>query len=78
MLRVKSKRNGEVKVKCAMQNEWIDGLATNHSPTPLLEQKRMRVLDVEKIESSSKMYLKDVSWWKSIKDAYKPKVPIIV
>jgi hypothetical protein len=31
----------------------------------------MRVLDAEEMESSSKINLKDVSWWKSIKDAYR-------
>jgi hypothetical protein len=29
----------------------------------------MRVLDFEEMESSSKIDLKDVSWWISIKDA---------
>jgi hypothetical protein len=36
----------------------------------------MQALDVEKIESSLKINLKDVSWWKSIKDAYKHGVSI--
>jgi hypothetical protein len=54
-----------------MRNEWIDGLASNHSPAPFLERKRMWVLDVEEIESSFKIDLKDVSWWKSIKNACK-------
>jgi len=31
----------------------------------------MQALDVEEMESSSKIDLKDVSWWKSIKDAYR-------
>jgi len=30
-----------MKVKCAMQNEQIDSLSTNHSPTPLPEQEQM-------------------------------------
>jgi hypothetical protein len=37
----------------------------------------MWVLDVEEMESSSKIDLKDVSWWMSIKDACKPQIPII-
>jgi hypothetical protein len=32
-----------------MQNERIDGLATNHSHAPLLKQKRMRALDAEEM-----------------------------
>jgi hypothetical protein len=32
----------------------------------------------EEMESSSKIDLKDVSWWKSIKDACRHRVPIIV
>jgi hypothetical protein len=31
----------------------------------------MWVLDAKEMESSSKINLKDVSWWKSIKDACK-------
>jgi hypothetical protein len=38
----------------------------------------MQVLFVEEMESSSNIDLKDVSWWMSIKDAYRPKVPITV
>jgi hypothetical protein len=45
-----------------MRNEWIDGLTTNHSLAPLPEQKQMRALNVEKMESSSNIELKDVSW----------------
>jgi hypothetical protein len=37
----------------------------------------MRALDVEEMESSSKINLKDVLWWKSIKNAYRPRVLII-
>jgi len=33
-------------------------------------------LDAEEMESSSKIDLRDVSWWKSIEDAYKLKVLI--
>jgi hypothetical protein len=33
----------------------------------------MQALDAEETESSSKIDLRDVLWWKSIKDAYKPK-----
>jgi len=36
----------------------------------------MWALDAKEMESSSKMYLRDVSWWKSIKDACRPKVLI--
>jgi hypothetical protein len=76
-IKPKRKHNVEVKVKCVMWNEHIDGLTTNHNPTPLLEQEWMRALDVGKTESSSKIYLKDVSWWMSIKDAYRLGVSII-
>jgi hypothetical protein len=54
-----------------MQNKRIDGLTTNHSPTPLPKQERMQALDVKEMESSSKINLRDVLWWMSIKDAYK-------
>jgi hypothetical protein len=37
----------------------------------------MWVLDVKEMESPSKIDLKDVSWWMSIKDACKIGVPII-
>jgi hypothetical protein len=30
-----------------MQNEWIDGLTTNHSHAPLLEQEQMQVLNAK-------------------------------
>jgi hypothetical protein len=43
-----------------MQNKWINGLTINHRPAPLLEQEQMWVLDVEKMESSFKIDLKDV------------------
>jgi hypothetical protein len=43
-----------------MQNEQINDLAINHNHAPLLEQDRMRALDAEKMESSSKIDLKDV------------------
>ncbi len=49
-----------------MQNEWIDGLTINHNPAPLPEQEWMRVLGVKEMESSSKIDLKDVSWFMSI------------
>ncbi len=48
-----------------------DGLTINHNPTPLPKQKQMWVLDVKEMESSSKIDLKDVSWWMSVKDVYK-------
>jgi hypothetical protein len=50
-----------MKIKCVMQNEYINGLAINHNPIPLPKQKRMQVLDAKKIESSFKIDLKDVS-----------------
>jgi hypothetical protein len=50
----------KVKVKCVMWNKQIDGLAINHSPTPLLEKKRIRVVNAKEMESSSKINLKDV------------------
>jgi hypothetical protein len=56
-----------------MRNERIDDLATNHSFAPLLKQKQMWALDVKEMESLSKIDLKDVSWWMSIKDACKLK-----
>jgi hypothetical protein len=37
----------------------------------------MQVLDVEEMESSSKIDLRDVSWWMSIKDVYRLGVPVI-
>jgi hypothetical protein len=60
-----------VKVKCVMRNEWIYGLTTNHSFAPLPEQERMWALDVEEMKSPSKIDLKDVLWWMSIKDVYR-------
>jgi hypothetical protein len=36
----------------------------------------MQVLDAEEMESSSKIYLRDVLRWMSIKDACKPKTSI--
>jgi hypothetical protein len=53
-----------------MRNNHIDGLTTNRSPTPLPEQERLWALDADKTESSSKINLRDVSWWMCIKDAY--------
>jgi len=38
----------------------------------------MWAMDVEEMESSSKIDLKDVSWWMSIKDAYRLGALIIV
>jgi hypothetical protein len=54
------KHNAKVKVECVMWNKQIDGLAINHSPTPLSKQKQMWVLHVEEMESSSKIDLKEV------------------
>jgi hypothetical protein len=73
----RQKCNDKMNVKCAMQNEWIDGLTTNHNHAPLPEQKQMRVLDAKEIKSFSKIDLKDVSWWKSIKNVFRPKASII-
>jgi hypothetical protein len=49
-----------VKIKCAIQNERIYGLATNHNLAPLLEQEQMQALNDEGMVSSSKIDLKDV------------------
>ncbi len=70
-IKLKQKCNTEMKVKCAMWNKQINGLAINHNTIPLPKQKQMQVLDVKEMESSSKRDLKIVSWWMSIKDAYK-------
>jgi len=67
-----------VKVKCAMRYKQIDGLTTNHSLAPLPEQEQMWALDVEEMESSSKINLRDVLWWMSIKDAHRLGAPITV
>jgi hypothetical protein len=37
----------------------------------------MRVLEVEEMELFSKIDLRDVSWWMSIKDTYRLRVPVI-
>jgi hypothetical protein len=71
-IKPKWKCNVEIQVECAMQNKRIDGVTTNHSHAPLLEQEQMRALDVEEMESFSKVDLRDVSWWTSIKNAYRP------
>jgi hypothetical protein len=68
-IKLRQKCNAKVKVECAMKNEQINDLATNHNHALLLEQKQMCVLDVEQMESSSKIDLRDVSWWMSIKNA---------
>jgi hypothetical protein len=44
-----------------MWNKQINGLTINHSLAPLFEKKSMCALDIEEMESSSKMDLKDVS-----------------
>jgi hypothetical protein len=38
----------------------------------------MQALDAEKMESSSKINLRDVSWWKSIKDGCRPGASVII
>jgi hypothetical protein len=43
----------------------------------LLEKKRIRVVNAKEMESSSKINLKDVLWWMSIKNAYKLGVIVI-
>jgi len=70
-IKPRRKCNKEMNIECAMQIEQIYGLTTNHSLAPLLEQERMRVLDVKEMESSFKINLKDVLWWKTIKDVYR-------
>jgi hypothetical protein len=63
MSRVESDQdeNVDVKIKCVMRNEQIDGLKINHSLAPLPKQEQMWALDVKKMDSSSKIDLKDVS-----------------
>jgi hypothetical protein len=61
-----------------MRNKRINGLTTNHSLAPLFKQEQMQALDVDEMESSSKIDLKDVLWWKSIKDDGRFGVPIII
>jgi hypothetical protein len=51
----------EVKIKCVMWNEQINGLIINHSRAPLPKQEQMQALDAKEMESSSKIDLKDVS-----------------
>jgi hypothetical protein len=53
--------NVEMKIKCVMRNEQIDGLKINHSLAPLPEQEQMWALDAKEMDSSSKIDLKDVS-----------------
>jgi predicted nucleotide-binding protein (sugar kinase/HSP70/actin superfamily) len=60
-----------------MQNEQIYDLAINHSLAPFLKHKQIQVLSVKKIKSSSKINLKNVSWWMFIKKAQRFKLPII-
>jgi hypothetical protein len=61
-----------MKVECVMRNKRMDGLTTNHSLAPLPAQEWMWALDAKEMESFSKIDLRDVSWWKSIKGAYRP------
>jgi hypothetical protein len=49
-----------MKIECAMWNEKIDGLATNHNPISLPKQKQIWILYAKKMEF--KIDLKDVSW----------------
>ncbi len=48
--------------------KWIGGLTSNHNLTPLPEQEQIQALDAKEMESTSKIDLRDVLWWKSIKD----------
>jgi hypothetical protein len=66
-----------MKIKCVLRNEQIDNLATNHSPTLLPKQERMWTLNAKEMEPSSKIDLKDVLWWMSIKNTYRPKALVI-
>jgi hypothetical protein len=61
LIKFRQKHNVEMKIECVMQNEQIYDLAINHSLAPLFKQKRMKILNVKKMESSSKINLKDVS-----------------
>jgi hypothetical protein len=58
-------------------NEQINGLVANYNLAPLPEWEWMWTLNVEKMESFSKIDLKDVSKWMSIIDACKLEAPII-
>jgi hypothetical protein len=72
--KTKTQHWNESKMCDAKQiNKWP---TTNHSPTPLPKQEWMWILNVKEMESSSKIDLKDVSWWKSIKDTYRLRVSI--
>jgi len=58
-----------------MCKEWMDRCLTiNHSPTSLPKQERMWAPNVKEMKSSSKINLKDVSWWMSITNTYKLRV----
>jgi hypothetical protein len=37
----------------------------------------MQAMDAKEMESSSKIDLRNVTWWMTIKKAYRPEVPII-
>ncbi len=54
-IKLRWKHNAEVKSKCAMQNEWIDGLIINHSLSALLEQEWMWVLNVKEMEYQDRL-----------------------
>ncbi len=76
-IKLRRKHNVEVKLKCAMKNKQIDDFTINHSPIPLPKQEQIQVLNVEEMESFSKIYLKDVLWWMSIKNTWKLWASII-
>jgi hypothetical protein len=54
-IKLQWQHNIEVKIKCVMWNEQIDGLAINLNPVPLPKQKWMWAIEAEKMESSSKI-----------------------
>jgi hypothetical protein len=62
-IELKQKQDTKMKVECVMWNERIHGLAINYNFASMPEQEQIRTLDVEGMESSSKIDLKVVSWW---------------
>jgi hypothetical protein len=55
----------------------VPSLSPYSMPTFLNKEKRMQALDAKEMESSSKIDLKHVSWGMSIKEACRPRAPII-
>jgi len=64
-----------MKVECAMQNELINGLATNHSPGCPLTWTKTNV--GSRCWRNGVIFQINVLWWMSIKDAYRPRVSVI-